>query len=69
MSNPTGKGGFRKGESGNRLGRPKAVSSLALEARKHALLAIGVLTKGAPRRYISELESRMRSGSSARWLT
>jgi hypothetical protein len=45
MSNPTGKGGFRKGESGNRLGRPKSVASLALEARKHALLAIGVLTK------------------------
>jgi len=45
MPNPTGKGGFRKGESGNRLGRPKAVSSLALEVRQHAQLAIGVLTK------------------------
>jgi hypothetical protein len=45
MSNPTGKGGFRKGESGNRLGRPKSVASLALEVRQHAQLAISVLTK------------------------
>ncbi len=45
MPNPTGKGGFRKGKSGNRLGRPKAVSSLALEVRQHAQLAISVLTK------------------------
>jgi hypothetical protein len=45
MPNPTGRGGFRKGESGNKLGRPKAVSSLALEVRQHAQLAISVLTK------------------------
>jgi hypothetical protein len=45
MSNPTGKGGFRKGESGNKLGRPKSISSLALEVRQHAQLAISVLTK------------------------
>ena len=45
MPNPTGKGGFPKGVSGNMLGRPKAVSSLALEVRQHAQLAISVLTK------------------------
>jgi hypothetical protein len=45
MSNPTGKGGFLPGKSGNPGGRAKSISSLALEARKHALAALGTLVR------------------------
>jgi hypothetical protein len=48
MSNPTGKGGFSKGRSGNPGGRPRQhIGDLSREARKYAALAIGVLVKVA----------------------
>jgi hypothetical protein len=44
--NPTGKGGFVKGRSGNPGGRPrKAIGDLSAEARKYAGLAIDTIVK------------------------
>jgi hypothetical protein len=44
MPNPTGKGGFTKGASGNPGGRPRAhIGDLSREARKYAHLAVGTL--------------------------
>ena len=43
--NRSGKGGFVKGISGNPGGRPKAIASLTLAARRHALDAIRTLAR------------------------
>ncbi len=40
-------GRFQKGKSGNPRGRPRADFDLAVEARKHAALAISVLVEAA----------------------
>jgi hypothetical protein len=46
MPNPTGKGGFQKGASGNPGGRPQAhIGDLSREARRYAHLAVGTLVK------------------------
>jgi hypothetical protein len=46
MPNPTGKGGFSKGASGNPGGRPRAhIGDLSREARRYASLAVGTLVK------------------------
>jgi hypothetical protein len=46
MSNPSGKGGFAKGKSGNPGGRPKQhIGDLSREARRYAGLAIGTLVE------------------------
>jgi hypothetical protein len=46
MPNPSGKGGFQKGASGNPGGRPRQhIGDLSREARKYAALAISVLVK------------------------
>jgi hypothetical protein len=45
MANPTGRGGFKKGLSGNPGGRPRALASVMHEARRHTLEAIRVLLK------------------------
>jgi len=44
--NPSGKGGFQKGQSGNPGGRPrKAIGDLSAEARKYAGLALETIVK------------------------
>src|ERR1700730_898191 len=43
--NPTGKGGFKKGQSGNPGGRPKELKGIQELARSHAEMAIETLAK------------------------
>jgi hypothetical protein len=46
MPNPSGKGGFQKGASGNPGGQPRAhIGDLSREARRYASLAVGTLVK------------------------
>jgi hypothetical protein len=46
MPNPTGIGGFKKGQSGNPGGRSgKDISDLSREARRYAALAVSTLVK------------------------
>jgi hypothetical protein len=45
MANPTGRGGFKKGKSGNPGGRPRALAGVMDEARRHTFEAIRVLLK------------------------
>lgn len=41
--NPTGKGGFKKGKSGNPAGRPKVIGELRDLAREHTMPALQTL--------------------------
>src|SRR2546428_1196909 len=43
--NPTGKGGFKKGQSGNPGGRPKELKGIQELARSHAEMSIETLAK------------------------
>jgi hypothetical protein len=43
MANPTGKGGFQKGVSGNPAGRPHMLTAIAPMARRHSAAAIRTL--------------------------
>jgi hypothetical protein len=46
MPNPTGKGGFQKGNRANPGGRPRrAIGDLSREARRYAKLALDTLVK------------------------
>jgi hypothetical protein len=46
VANPTGKGGFQKGQSGNPTGRAgRHISDLSKEARRYAQLALSTLVK------------------------
>jgi hypothetical protein len=45
MPNPTGRGDFRKGRSGNPGGRPRQLASVMHEARQYTLEAIHALAK------------------------
>jgi len=45
MANPTGRGGFKKGKSGNPGGRPRALASVMHEARRHTPEALKTLLK------------------------
>jgi hypothetical protein len=46
MPNPTGRGGFQPGQSGNPSGRKvKHIGDLSREARRYAHLAVGTLVK------------------------
>jgi len=39
MANPTGRGGFKTGKSGNPGGRPRQLASVMHEARRHTFEA------------------------------
>ena len=45
MANPSGRGGFKKGQSGDPGGRPRALVSVMEEARKYTLDAMRVLSE------------------------
>jgi hypothetical protein len=45
MANPGGRGGYKKGQSGNPGGRPRALVSVMEEARRHKTEAIQVLVE------------------------
>ncbi len=46
MANPTGKGGFKPGQSGNPTGRAgRHIGDLSKEARRYAQLALGTLVR------------------------
>lgn len=45
MPNPSGKGGFQKGKSGNPGGRPRALASVMHEARRYTPEALKTLVK------------------------
>ena len=43
MANPSGRGGFQKGQSGNPGGRPRSLASVMHAARRHTLPALKTL--------------------------
>jgi hypothetical protein len=45
MANPTGIGGFKKGQSGNPGGRSRALANVMQEARRHTAEALRTLLK------------------------
>ena len=79
MANPTGRGGFQRGKSGNPGGRPRALASVMHEARRHTFEALRVLLKlmrtaesevGAVERCRSNTQPWMgptNPGASSRW--